>query len=374
MKFGFMSRILSYDGRGIQTCLEGLLRGIANVSHNHTIYLFLSIKQSIPKWALENKCQVIRIGPEPKKLISRFIWDHLSVGWACRRLGIDVLYAPAHIRPLYCSCPVAVMVPDMMYHLFPKDWSLSDRLYFRIGVSCLTARATGIIALSMNTKADILSAIRIKSSRVKVIYPGRSDDFRPLPADDGHSFREKYTLSKPFILSVGSYHPRKNQINLLKAYELIANKIPHDIIFVGAPIWQNDVFTQMAKTSPYASRMKLLGFIPRNELPHFYNNADVFVFPSRYEGFGFPVLEAMACGCPTITTNISSLPEVAGDAAILLSPDDVSGFAEAIYRVVTDFEYQKCIRRMSTISAEKFSWDKAARETIEFLEEIGQNR
>ena len=372
MKFAFMSRILSYEGYGIQTSLEGLLRGITHVPHKHTNVLFIGPKQSVPDWIRDENYQIVRLSPNPEGLLGRFIWDHVVVGRACRRLGIDALYAPAHTRPLYSPCPVVVAVPDMMYSLFPQDWGWSDRIYFGLAVPLLTRRAAAIAALSENTRSDVLRLLHLSKEKVRVVYLGTPEGFTPLPAEAVQQIREKNKLSKPFILYVGSHHPRKNLASLVRAFELIASGIPHDLVIVGLPIWQDNQLMQYIHTSPFTGRMRMVGFVPREELPLFFNAADVFVFPSRYEGFGLPVLEALACGCPTVTTNTSSLPEVAGDAAILVSPDDVPALGDAIMRVLTDNELHERMRQNGLQQAGKFCWERAAKETIELLEKVAE--
>ena len=374
MKFAFMSRILSYDGYGIQTNLEGLLRGIAQIPHEHAIVLFIGPKQSVPDWVRDGNYQIVRLSPNPEGFLGRFIWDHVAIGKACRRLGIDALYAPAHIRPLYAPCPVVVMVPDMMYHLFPQDWGWSDRVYFDMVGPLITKRAAVISALSHSTRSDVLRLLHLSEEKVKVVYPGVPDGFIPLSAETVQQICMKYKLSKPFILYVGSFHRRKNLANLVKAFELIASGIPHDLVIVGLPIWQDNQLVQYMQTSPYTERMRIVGFVPREELPLFFNAADVFVFPSRYEGFGLPVLEALACGCPTVTTNTSSIPEVAGDAALLVSPDDVPGLGDAIRSVLSNSDLREHMRQNGLQQAGKFSWVRAAQETIYLLETVAGNK
>ena len=154
----------------------------------------------------------------------------------------------------------------------------------------------------------------------------------------------------------------------------IASDIPHDLVIVGLPIWQDNQLVQYIQKSSYTERIRMVGFVPREELPLFFNAADVFVFPSRYEGFGLPVLEALACGCPTVTTNTSSIPEVAGDAALLVSPDDVAGLGQAIYSVLTDNILRERMHLNSLRQAGKFTWAQAARETIGLLEQAAMQR
>jgi glycosyltransferase involved in cell wall biosynthesis len=372
MKFAFISRILSYEGRGIQTNLEGLLRGMAQVPHEHKMVLFVGLDQFIPEWVQDSHYQVVRLSPNPKSPLGRLIWDHVVIGRACQRLGIDVLYAPAHIRPFYSPCSVVVMIPDMMYHLFPQDWSWSDRVYFGTLGSLLTKRAAAITVLSKSTRSDVVRLLHLTEAEVRVIYPGTPEGFKPLPADVVQPIFKKYGLSKPFILYVGSHHPRKNLKSLVRAFEFIASDIPHDLVMVGPPIWQDNELKQYIKASPYTSRVRLVGFVPREALPLFFNAAEVFVFPSRYEGFGLPVLEAMACGCPVVTTQTSSLPEVAGDAAILVSPDDVPGLGGATLRVLKDNSLRERMRKNGLQQAGKFCWERTAKETIELLEKVAE--
>jgi glycosyltransferase involved in cell wall biosynthesis len=160
----------------------------------------------------------------------------------------------------------------------------------------------------------------------------------------------------------------------VRAFELIASGIPHDLVIVGLPIWQDNQLVQYMQTSPYTERMRIVGFVPREELPLFFNAADVFVFPSRYEGFGLPVLEALACGCPTVTTNTSSIPEVAGDAALLVSPDDVPGLGDAIRSVLSNSDLREHMRQNGLQQAGKFSWVCAAQEAINLLETVAGNK
>jgi glycosyltransferase involved in cell wall biosynthesis len=368
MRFAFMSRILTYEGFGVQTFLEGLLRGITQVTHDHEIFLFMGPDQPVPDWVRVSQYRIVHLPPNPERPLGLLIWDHLAVGRACRRLGIEALYAPAHIRPLFSPCPVVVTVHDMMYHLFPQDWSLSDRIYFGVAVSLLTQHAAMITVDSWSTKSDVIRLLHIPDKKVKVIYPGIPSGFAPLDAEIIQPLRIKYNLEKPFILYVGSQHPRKNLVALVEAFEHIASDISHDLVIVGPPIWHDLKLEKKIKTSSFTNRMRWIGFVPREELPLFFNAADVFVFPSRYEGFGLPVLEAMACGCPTVTTNASSLPEVAGDAAILVLPDDIPALGDAILRVLTDNELHERMRQKGLQQAGKFSWVRAARDTIDLLE------
>lgn len=368
MKFAFMSRILPYEGYGVQTFLVGLINGIAKLRCDHEIILFTDPIENISKYGLPDQFRIVPLWPSPQTMLSKILWDHFIVGNACRRLGIDALYAPAHVRPLLTPCPTVVTIHDMMYHLYPKDWDRNERLYFQTSVSLLTSRAAALTADSESTRQDILGLLNVPPDRITVVYPGIPEGFKLLNQNYVVSIRHKYNLHNPFILYVGSFHPRKNLASLLDAYGRLMNHIPHDLVVVGLPIWQNTKLESQIRD--FKGRVRFIGFVPRCDLPLIYNAADVFVMPSRYEGFGFPVLEALSCGCPTITTNVSSLPEVAGDAALLVTPDDVPMLAEAIRNLIYDIDLRNKLRENGLNQVKKFSWLTTAQKIVELLERV----
>jgi glycosyltransferase involved in cell wall biosynthesis len=370
MKFAFMARILDYEGYGVQTHLMGLLKAISKTDHKHKLVIFMGPNQKADLSFLRHRFELVRFGPSPKTPIGRMIWDHISVGRVCQQMKIDALYAPAHIKPALINCPTVVFVPDMIYHLFPEQWSWSDRFYFTQAVNRLTSRAQSLIALSENTRKDLLSKLRVPSDRIKVVYPGVPEGFMPKPPQETEYIRSKYGLEKPFLLYVGSFHPRKNVPAIISAFECLADKNPHDLVLVGSPVWHISEMKSRIENSSFSSRIRSIGLVPRSELPCFYNQASIFIFPSLYEGFGFPVLEALACGCPTVTSNVSSLPEVAGEAAILIDPFDIQEISNAIMDILIDDSLKDELKQRSIIQAMKFSWVETATQTINILTSV----
>ena len=363
-----MSRILAYHHSGVETFLTGLLKGIQQIGSSHEFLLFMGPDQNIPTW-LSGQFQVLRVDPRTNSAFSKFYWDHRAVGRVCEKKDIDALYAPAHIKPIYTPCPVVVNVLDMMYHRFPEYWKWSDQTYFRLCVSNLTPRSTRVSALSENTKRDLLEFTNIQEGIIKVIYPGVPDGFRVVPPAISGIVREKYNLRNPFILYIGSFHPRKGIKYLIESFEIISNDVMHDLVILGNSRWKNEECEQQIRESQLYKRMHILkGIVPTSELPLFLNEADLFIFPSLYEGFGFPVLEALACGCPTITTTASSLPEVAGDAAILIAPKDSGLLSEEMYKVLSNTHLRSSMHSQSLLQASKFTWENTAIQTIRLLE------
>jgi glycosyltransferase involved in cell wall biosynthesis len=370
MKFAIMARSLKYQESGIRTLLYGLLQGLIKIKPDHEIFLFIDPKQQVPKFLNNSIFDIVRISPLTDKFLGRFVWDHISIGLICKKLNIDALLAPAHIRPMYAPCPVIVQVLDMMYHKFPQYWPWWDRSYFKIGVSLLTKRASGIIAISENTKNDLQEILSINENKIRVIYPGVSNEFRLLNNNDTSIIRKKHNLFKPYILCVSSFHPRKNLIGLISAFEVVSDKISHDLVIKITSNWRMSVFKNKIINSPLRERIHIIeGLISPLELAYLYNEADLFVFPSLYEGFGFPVLESISCGCPTISTNISSIPEIVGDSAILVSPGNTNELSDAIYRVLSDSELKLELARDGITRAKQFNWKSTAQMVLKLLEE-----
>ncbi len=370
MRFGLMGRILAYQGYGVRTFFAGLLRGLAVQNSSHEFVVFILPGTPIPADLASAGFDFIEVPARLPGTPGRLIWDHFSTGNACRSHGIDVLYAPMHVRPIFAPCPVLVTIHDMLYHLFPKDWGWSDQLYFRAGVNLLTKRAAAVMTYSENTRRDVIRILQIPKRNVTMIYPGVPAGFSPRAESEQHAVCRKYSLDKPFILYVGSFHPRKNVPSIILAFERVADRIPHDLVIASLPIWNEAPTLEKIRRSPLAERIRFTGYIPHETLPALYSAADLFVFPSKYEGFGFPVLEALACGCATITSNSSSLTEVAGEAAVLVEPGNFDELGEAMVSILTQPSIQGELRRKGPEQASGFSWEKTGSEFVTLLEKV----
>ncbi|HMQ30112.1 MAG TPA: glycosyltransferase family 1 protein [Chloroflexaceae bacterium] len=372
MRFAFLARLLgpAYEGYGVQTLLLGLLRGIAELEPGHELVLIVDPAQALPP-ELRGAFRAAPLAPPPSGAAARLWWDHLAVGMLCRQLGADALYCPAHVRPLYAPCPTVVSVPDMMYHRFPEQWAWSDQAYFRLAVSGLTRRATAIAALSEATRRDLLAMVGAPAERVAVVYPGVPAGFRPV---DPAAALARLGVERPYVLCVSSDHPRKNLGGMIAAFEQVAAEVPHELVLAGPAVWASEQVRARVESSPFAGRIRRLGVVPEADLVALYSGADLFALPSLYEGFGFPVLEAMACGCPTITSAVSSLPEVAGAAAILTPPGDTDALADALRRALGDAALRADMGRRGLAQARRFSWRAAAEQTLALLERAARER
>jgi glycosyltransferase involved in cell wall biosynthesis len=233
-------------------------------------------------------------------------------------------------------------------------------------------KASKIIAISENTKKDIIDYFGIDEEKIRVIYLGVDRQFSPQPDMDEVGVLSKYNLPSGYILSVGTLEPRKNLIRLINAYKMVASSgepVPK-LVIVGGQGWGDEELGKVVRESGLIDLVILTGYVPDEDLPALYRNTTVFVYPSLYEGFGLPPLEAMACGTPVITSNVSSLPEVVGDAAILIDPYNTTEIAQAIASVLKDKELRERLRMNGLARSNLFSWDKTARETLKLYQEV----
>jgi glycosyltransferase involved in cell wall biosynthesis len=368
LKIGIMVRSLNYSGSGVYTLISGFIQELAKLNYQHEIILFTEPSQTIPYLLDNTKIKIIPIQPRANSFIGKFIWDHIAIGNACKKFNIDVLFSPTHVRPIYSPCPTVVQVLDMMYHKFPEYWNWFDREYFKILITLLTSRASRISALSENTKNDIISILNVDENKIEVIYPGTPPRFEKVKKEESANIREKLNISKPYIFSNGSFHPRKNLSSLVETFESIGKDIEQDLVIKVSRNWQDNKLKYRIESSPLRDRIKVFeAYFPIIDLVHLYNQADFFVFPSLYEGFGFPVLEALACGCPTIASNVSSIPEVTGDAALLVNPRDKISLAEALLELSNSEELRSRLASRSLLQAKKFSWSDSAEKTIDLI-------
>jgi glycosyltransferase involved in cell wall biosynthesis len=282
-----------------------------------------------------------------------------------RRVGAALVHYPATVRVLRCRIPHVVTVHDLAF-LHNPAWFRADRaLFYRMGACRAVKDAAEIIAVSDATARDLGRCVKCDPDRVTVVHNGgaRVGDDPSLPSAD--EVRERFGLPASFFLFLGTLEPRKNLVRLVEAWSSIAERTPLDLVIAGRRGWKGGALAEALRRAPARERIHLPGFIPDACLPGLHRAASVFVYPSLWEGFGIPVLEAMARGVPVITSNVSSMPEIAGDAAILVDPEETDSLAGAMTLLATDPDLCAVLSERGLARAEQFSWEACAQGTAE---------
>ncbi len=288
------------------------------------------------------------------------------------RLDLDVLHDPTGVTPfLLGTGPAAavVTVHDVFAWSIPGYSTLADRLIYRHWLPHLLPRVDTVITISETSKADLIRYLHLDPARIRVIYRCVSDSYRIAPHEIVEKVKAKYRLPNKYLLFVGSTEKRKNLPRLLQAYGILTQRgNPPPLVVVGAPRFAHS--SSLVADLGLQDRVIFTGYIPDADLPAIYSGATLFLFPSLYEGFGLPPLEAMACGTPVVCSNTSSLPEVVGDAAVMVDPYDVPAMADGIERVLGDPDLQEELRRRGLERAAQFTWERAARQTVEVYRKV----
>jgi glycosyltransferase involved in cell wall biosynthesis len=279
----------------------------------------------------------------------------------------DLFWAPtSYIIPAFApkGMKVILTIHDLIAFLFPMQHNKKAVLLERMMVPRAIKRATKISTVSYNTKRDIQRKFNVPTKKTFIAPCGASKIFRPIPDPiERRKIQKKYNLPEKFILGVGTLSPRKNFNRLIQAYEQIADKHPDtDLVIVGDKGWN---FERTVKQSSAKERVHLVGYVGGNEIAVLYNMAEIFVFPSLYEGFGMPPLEAMACGCPVITSNLSSLPEVVGKAALLIDPYSVPDIAASMEKILTNPTLKRELIEKGFEQVKKFMWEESAKKLVD---------
>lgn len=298
------------------------------------------------------------------------MWTHRSLGRALLEDNPDVCFIPAHVIPLRLPSrrlpPSVVTIHDLGYRYFPKSHQRSQRWYLGLSTRWSAYAATQIIAISQSTAGDLTRFYRTSRSKINVVYEGPPT--LESWADGPSSNLRRFGLMRPYGLFVGTLQPRKNLVRLLHAYAKLYDKQrpEWDLVLVGAKGWLSNEIEALAER--LAGAVHMLGYVDDALLPSLIKGAHFFCLPSLFEGFGLPVLEAQHYGIPVMTSNNSSLPEVAGDGAILVDPLNIDEIAAAMLRLSQDEAYRQELIALGHENVKRFSWEKAARETFAVLE------
>lgn len=291
------------------------------------------------------------------------IWrEQIGLVRLAQRVAPDMLHLTGFAAPVRAGFPVVLTVHDLIGILFASHFPPVARFYWSRYLPFTLRFAARIIADSERTRADIVRLTQYPPDQIHVIPPGRDERFRPASDAEISSARAALNLPSRYFLFVGTLEPRKGIDTLIAAYAQIAGELPHQLIIVGKPGWHWEALKAQTQLVGLEARIRLLNYVEEKYLPAIYTLAEALVFPSRYEGFGLPPLEAMACGTPVIASNSSSLPEVLGEAGLLVQPDDVAGFAAAMRRLTAEAALAAHLRERGLARAQMFTWERAARQ------------
>lgn len=287
--------------------------------------------------------------------------------------GIDLFHSPDFVLPpVRGRVPTIVTVHDLSFIHYPETFPANLVAYLNRVVPWSVGRASHILADSLSTSRDLQALWGVTPERITVLYSGVNERFKPV-RDQATlaAARQRYGLDEPYVLAVGTVQPRKNYEMLIRAFRPVAERYPHSLIIVGGKGWLDEGLPREIERQGLQGRVRLAGFLDDADLPAVYSAADLLAFPSLYEGFGLPLLEAMACGTPVITSNTSSLPEVASDeSAILLSPHDEGAWTTALLRLLGDDGARRDLIAAGFARSAQFSWRAAARQLAALYESI----
>jgi glycosyltransferase involved in cell wall biosynthesis len=366
---------------GIAWYAINLLANLEKIDHEDTYLLYTFYSRS-RKFTLDREVLPTGYNFKLKECwipyrIARFLLERAKLPIDSIIGSFDVFHALNYSVPLLTSGKLVLTVHDLAFLIYP-DRNFTSAEFTKYGISRvrnLAQRADMIIAVSQNTKHDIEDVLGIAGEKIRVVYEAADKFFVPLNKGSVLTeVRRKYGLPEKFILHVGTMEPRKNIPLLLRSYHNLKEKqrVEHKLVLVGKLGWAYESIFDLLEELRLETDVIVLGHILRADLPALYNLADLFVYPSFYEGFGLPPLEAMACGTPVIASCSSCFPEILGEAAILIDPNDVSGLSEKMYIMITDSVLRARYIERGLERAGLFSWERVARETLQIYKEVSQ--
>lgn len=373
MRIGINTRFLISDQlEGIGWfCFEVFKRWVKN--HPEHEFIFFFDRPFSEKFIFADNVKGVVVYPPARAIPLWKIWFNFSLPYYAKKEEIDVLVSPDGYASLKTDIPQLLVIHDLAFE--HDSFGLADKYikYYKKYTPLFAKKAARIATVSNYTKEDVHSRYHIPLDKIDVVYNGYNEEFAPIEDSEKIQIRGKFTSGKPFYLTVGAIHPRKNGLRLLKAFDAFKQKTKSDykLVFIGRKAWSNREFDDYMDQMSFQDDVIFLGHLSFDELKNILASAEVMFYPSLFEGFGIPILEAFACGVPVVTSNISSMPEVGGDAAHYIDPNSNKDIYESMIKFYNDDDdYKKEMINKTYSQKVKFSWDKSAENLWGSLEKI----
>ena len=339
-------------------------------------FIFIFDRPFDPQFIFSSNIKPVIISPKARQALSFKYWYDVKLPLILRSIKPDVIIQPYGFCSLTTNIPQLLVVHDLAFKYYPKLIAKHHLYYYRAFTKNFLNKANKIATVSEFSKKDIVSKYQILPEKINVVFSAAKNIFQPIDISSQQNAKEKYSDGKEYFLFVGGIHPRKNLITLLKAFSLFKKwqRSNMKLLVAGRLAWQYDSVLEKLKTYKYRDDVVLLNYLPEEELVNITASAYAMVFPSLFEGFGVPVIEAMQCGIPVITSKTSSLPEIGGGAALYADPIDADAIAKQMLLLYKDESLRSKLITEGIAQAAKFSWDKTSDLMWQSITEIAGNK
>lgn len=368
MHIGIDAHAIGARQGGNETYISNLIEALAEIDSENRYTLYFSKSEAAREWRGRFPNFHVRLLPPPTPLVRVPVVLALEL----RVRPVDVLHVQ-FTAPPFCPVPVVATIHDLAFEHLPETFTRRGRAQLRLTVRTTARRAVRIATVSEFSRRDLINTYGLAPDKVVVTANGVGTEFSPASNGDHDQsdIRRHYGIKRDYLIAVGSLQPRKNLIRLLRAYDHFREKSPDgpQLVIVGRRLWlAGEIFSEIRKRV-WAGDVICTGFVPRDHLAALYRGSIALAYPSLFEGFGLPPLEAMACGVPVITSSTSSLPEVVGDAALLVNPYDEDEIVKALVRITNDAELRKTLRARGLERVKQFTWRSSAERTLALYRE-----
>lgn len=359
MRIGFDVSALVKEAAGIGQCIINIIENTMELDTENEYFLFTYDKIKLP-FSLKENWTIVDYGGANHKQIRYFT----ALPQILKKMKIEVFFGTRHyLPPFNHKIRYVALVHDLIPLRMPELFTKGHLQRFAVFTAICKHQADSYIAVSEATKADILHYMKVPEEKIEVIYEGANPNFTPERDEAGiKETMERFGIDEKYLLCLSTVEPRKNMLRTIQAYEqyVLKNELPYKLVIVGGKGWNNGEIYDYVNEHHLDNHVIFTGYVSNDDVKNIYANASVFIYASLYEGFGIPVLEAMQSGVPVITSNVSSMPEVAGDACILINPYEVDEIKDAIVKVLSSPELQEEMRNKGIERSKLFSWRKCS--------------